>query len=199
MSDVLVLNRSFFAIEVTDWRRALTLLFLEHAVVVDEVYRTYDFEDWVGLSQLMADNPAGFIHTPSFKIAVPEVIALRTFDHLPMQEIAFSRRNIYQHYGYRCCYCAKRLPASELNLDHVLPRSRGGHTDWLNVVTSCIPCNRKKGNKLPEEAGMKLRVAPGKPKGRTRRFIHIRSPLKVKASWQRFIDRAYWDSELLED
>lgn len=196
MSDVLVLNRSFLAIEVTDWRRALTLLFLDHAVVVDDVYRTYDFEDWKDLSQMIETHPAGFVHTPNFKLAVPEVIALKVFDRLPIQEVAFSRRNIYQQFRYRCCYCGRRLPTSELNLDHVVPRSRGGKTDWTNVVTSCIPCNRRKGSLLPAEAGMKLLIEPGKPNSRPRRYLRISSPVRVRASWQRFIDRVYWDSEL---
>src|SRR3989344_3776520 len=129
-TDVLVLNRRFYAIHVTNWRRALSLLYLDHARVVDEEYRTYNFADWQELSKLIKTNPAGFVHTPSFRIAIQEVIALRIYDQLPVSEIKFTRRNIYEHYSYRCCYCGFQFKTSELNLEHVIPRSRGGPSTW---------------------------------------------------------------------
>ena len=195
-SQVLVLNRNFYAIEVTDWRRALGLVYLNHALVVDEGWRTYDFANWVDLSSSRAEHPAGFVHTPSFRIAIPEVITLKVFGKVPRREVTFTRRNIYQHYGYRCCYCGKCFPTSELNLDHILPRSRGGKTDWNNVVTSCIPCNMRKGNRLPPEAGMQLVLPPSRPKPRSASYLRLRFPFPMRQSWQQFIDRAYWDSEL---
>ena len=197
MSAVLVLNRHFHAVQIAPWERALTLLYLDHAHVVDPEYRTYSFEDWVELSQAMAESPSGFIHTPQLKIAIPEVIALRAFDKLPVHEVTFTRRNIYEHYGYRCCYCGRRYPTQELNLEHIVPRSRGGKTDWSNVVTACIPCNLRKGSRLPVEAGMRLLIRPSKPSWKGRHIL-LRSPIRLRASWQRFIDRAYWDS-LLEE
>ncbi len=104
-SDVLVLNRSFYAVQVTSWQRALTLVYTNHASVVDEEYRTYSFEDWRQLSQMIDEHPSGFIKTPRFKIAIPDVIALKLYDRLPTTEVKFTRRNIYEHYGYTCCYC----------------------------------------------------------------------------------------------
>lgn len=193
---VLVLNRNFYAIQVTPLRRALSLVYLDHAFVVDEEYRTYDFENWVDLSQEIAHHPAGFIHTPTLKIAIPEVIALRAFDKVPLREVTFSRRNIYEHYGYRCCYCGKRYPTQELNLDHIIPRSRGGRTDWMNVVTSCVRCNLKKGDRLPPEAGMRMVIAPSRPHGQARAALIFRAPFPVRRSWQRFVDNLYWNAEL---
>ena len=152
-SDVLVLNRNFYAIQIADWRRALTLLYCDHARVVDDEYRTYNFEDWRELSQMMSKSPSGFVTTPTFRIAIPEVIALRRYDRLPVGEVKFTRRNIYGHYSYRCCYCGSKFATQELNLEHVLPRSRGGKTDWSNIVTSCMPCNLRKADRLPAEAG----------------------------------------------
>src|SRR5579883_605812 len=105
MSHVLILNRNLYAIQVTTWERALTLLYLDRAAVVDEEYRVHDFKDWVQLSQTMTEHPAGFVHTPTLKLAVPDVIALKFFDKVPRQEVPFTRRNIYHHYGNRCCYC----------------------------------------------------------------------------------------------
>lgn len=195
-AQVLVLNRDFYAIEIIDWRRALGLLYLDRAMVVGEDCRTYDFDGWIGLSRTIAENPAGFIHTPSLRIAVPEVIALKVFGKIPKREVTFSRRNIYRHYGYRCCYCGLSFPSEELNLDHILPRSRGGKTDWLNIVTSCIPCNLRKGNRLPEEAGMRLMIQPSRPKPERRPAVFLNLRWPIRQSWQQFIDRAYWDSEL---
>jgi 5-methylcytosine-specific restriction endonuclease McrA len=194
--DVLVLNRHFYAIHVTDWKRALSLLYLDHARVVDDEYRTYNFSDWQELSQLLHHPPSGFVTTPKFKIAIPDVICLRDYDKLPEGDVKFTRRNIYEHYGYRCCYCGKKLPSFELNLEHVLPKSRGGKTNWDNIVTSCIPCNLRKADHLPQEIGMKLLIQPSKPKWKGSQTLVFRAPFKIKASWQRFIDTVYWNAEL---
>jgi len=196
MNDVLVLNRSFFAIQVISWQRAMSLVFLDHARVVDDDYRTYSFEDWRELSSMMVREPAGFVQTPTFKIAIPDVITLRYFDGLPKSEVKFTRRNIYEHYSYKCAYCGIKFNTSELNLEHVTPRSRGGKTDWTNVVTACIPCNLKKGSRLPEEAGMRLLVKPSKPSWAGTAAIAFRPGFRIRASWQRFIDNVYWNTEL---
>ncbi|MBI3292391.1 MAG: HNH endonuclease [Elusimicrobia bacterium] len=197
-ADVLVLNRNFYAIHITSWQRALSLVYLDHARVVDEEYRTYDFEDWRELSKLIQQHPAGFVHTPTFRIAIPEVIALRFYDKLPETEVKFTRRNIYEHYRYRCCYCGGRFSSQELNLEHVIPRSRGGRTDWANIVTACMACNLKKGDRLPEEARMQLLLKPSKPRWRGSASLIVRPHIKVRASWQRFVDTVYWNTELEE-
>lgn len=193
---VLVLNRNLYAIQVATWERAMTLLYLDRAAVVDEEYRTHDFRDWVELSKTIREHPAGFVHTPRLRLAVPEVIALKFFEKVPRMAVPFTRRNIYHHYGYRCCYCGRRLPSNELNLDHVVPRSRGGATDWANIVTACIPCNLRKGSSLPHEAGMRLVIPISKPKIRQGVTLVVESPIRMRRSWQRFIDEIYWDSQL---
>lgn len=195
-SDVLVLNRSFYAVAITDFQRAFKLVYSDRAYVIDEDYRTYNFQDWREMSEYVKEHPSGYVHTPSFKIAIPEVISLRYYDRLPVNEIKFTRRNIYDHYGYRCCYCGKNFPPSELNLDHVIPRSRGGKTDWNNIVTACIACNLRKGNKLPNEANMDLLIQPTKPKWRGGLSLLLRPSIKIKASWQKFVDSVYWNIEL---
>ena len=196
MPDVLVLNRKFYAINITTWQKVISLLFIDHAKVVDEEYNTYTFADWKDLSGHISKHPAGFVRTPTIKIAIPEVIILRYYDSLPPMDIKFTRKNIYEHYKYKCCYCGKKKSISELNLEHVLPVSRGGTTDWLNVVTACIPCNVKKSCHTPEEAGMKLLVQPSKPKWKGPVSLCFKSGLKIKASWQKFIDNVYWNTEL---
>ena len=195
-SDVLVLNRSFYAIHITNWRRALSLVYLEHARVVDEDYRTYNFSYWRELSSMIETHPSGFIRTPSFRIAIPDVIALKAYDQLPVSEVKFTRRNIYDHYEYRCCYCGDKFATKDLNLEHVLPKSRGGASTWDNIVTSCIPCNLRKGDNLPGEAGMKLLIQPTRPKWKGAQSLVLHSNFRVKASWQKFIDNIYWNAEL---
>src|SRR3982751_6306826 len=86
-ADVLVLNRNFYAVHITPWQRALSLLYLDHARVVDQEYRTYDFEDWRELSQMVTHHPPGYVTTPSFRIALPEVITLRNYDKLPVGDV----------------------------------------------------------------------------------------------------------------
>ncbi len=196
MSEVLVLNRSFYAVEVSSWQRALSLLYLGRASVVGEDYQIHNFKDWVELSQEIKKNPAGFISTPSFRIAIPEVIALNFFDKTPLREIPFTRRNIYLHYKHHCCYCGKKFGLGDLNLDHVIPKSRGGKTDWSNIVTSCVPCNLKKGNRLPREAGMRLVIPISRPKMRKGSIVFMRAPAKLRRSWQKFIDNAYWNEPI---
>lgn len=194
--ETLVLNRNFYAVQITDWKRAITLLFMDLATVVDEDYRVYDFETWKELSTEMDRSPQGFVHTAAFRLAVPDVIALKHYDKLPPLQVKFTRRNIYEHYDYRCCYCGERFKTDRLNLDHVVPRSRSGRTDWTNVVTACIGCNTRKANKLPEEANMALLIKPSKPRWRGPMSLMMRPGVRVRASWQKFIDSAYWNSEL---
>jgi 5-methylcytosine-specific restriction endonuclease McrA len=196
MSDVLVLNKQFYAVHITTWQKAISLLFSDHARVIDEEYNTYTFSDWKSISATIKEHPSGFVHTPTLKIAIPEVIVLRLYDALPPMDVKFTRKNIYEHYKYKCCYCGKKKQVNELNLEHIVPLSRGGATNWLNVVTSCIPCNLKKGCRLPEEAGMKLLVQPSKPQWKGPVSLCLRPGVKVKASWQKFIDTIYWNTEL---
>jgi 5-methylcytosine-specific restriction endonuclease McrA len=194
--DTLVLNRNFYAIQITDWKRAFSLLYADNASVVDEEYRLYDFETWRELSAGLDEHPQGFIRTPTFRIAIPDVIQLRSYDRLPPMQVKFTRRNIYEHYGFRCCYCGEEYATESLNLEHIIPRSRGGRSDWNNVVTACIACNTHKANRLPDEAGMRLLIQPTKPRWKGPVSLLFRPGVEIRASWQKFIDTFYWDGEL---
>lgn len=195
MTHALVLNRNFYAVHIADWRQAISMVYQGHAEVVDDGMATYDFDSWTELSSMMEAHPAGFVHTTSLRIAVPEVIRLTRYDRLPRREVAFTRHNIYEHYRYRCCYCGGRFSTRELNLDHVVPKSRGGPTNWENIVTACLPCNGRKANRLPKEAGMRLLAGPTRPKWGGGRHITARR-IPMRESWQKLIDRVYWEGEL---
>ena len=88
------------------------------------------------------------------------MIRLLAYRHIPQQSRALSRKNILLRDRNTCQFCGRVFPSSELTLDHVVPRSRGGLSTWENLVACCHPCNRRKGNQLPTEAGMKLMREP---------------------------------------
>ena len=165
---VLVLNRSYLPIHVTSARRAFSLLYQGLARAVNDQYETFDFESWSALSVTVHEESVG---TVGGLIRVPRVILLTAFDRVPKRHVRFSRLNIYARDRSVCQYCGRRRPRSELNLDHVLPRSRGGRSTWENVVCSCVDCNRRKGGRTPEQA----RVTGAPPFQRTW-FIRKASP-----------------------
>ncbi|MGH7802854.1 MAG: HNH endonuclease, partial [Candidatus Binatia bacterium] len=150
---VLVLNRAFLPIHITSVRRAVSLLYQGIARAVDAQYQTFDFESWAALSVAVHDDTLGLVGRA---MRVPRVILLLGYDRVPKRHVRFSRFNIFARDRNTCQYCGRTLPRSELNLDHVVPRSQGGTSVWENVVCSCLPCNRKKGGRSPDEAHMAL-------------------------------------------
>ena len=88
--------------------------------------------------------------------------------------------------------CIKKLKRNELNIDHVLPKSRGGGTSWENLVISCIPCNAKKDNKTPKEAGMHLLRKPYRPHW-SEIIVQSYGEVKPPDSWKTFISEVYWN------
>jgi len=197
---VLVLNRLWQAVNVCSVRRALTLLFEGHAQVVfghsDGDFKTYNFSEWRDFSppHAHADETVGTI---SFRIRVPRVILLMVFDRLPKKEVKFTRHNIFERDKNMCQFCGRTLDRKDLNLDHVVPRDRNGPTTWENIVCSCIPCNTRKANRTPAEAGMRLIRKPKRPKWRP--FVQVNFGAPVHESWKHFIDIAYWNVELGEE
>ena len=159
-SNVLVLNRSYLPIHVTSARRAFTLVYSEIARVVNEQYETFDFKSW----QRVRSNGHGSIGTPSGSLALPRVIVLTRFDRVPRRHVRYSRLNIFARDKFTCQYCGEIPHRSQLNLDHVIPRSLGGRTTWENVVCSCVECNRRKGGRTPEQARLRLRRHPVRPR-----------------------------------
>jgi 5-methylcytosine-specific restriction endonuclease McrA len=160
-TNVLVLNRSYFPVHITSVKRALVMLYQGIARAVDREYQTFDFSTW---SDLRVDSHHERIGLVDRMIRVPRVLLLIAYDRLPRKGIRFSRMNIYLRDKNTCQYCGRIFPKNELNLDHVTPRSRGGMSEWENIVCSCVDCNRRKGGSLPEEVGMALIKRPEKPR-----------------------------------
>ena len=195
-SSVLVLNKSFLPVHVTSLKRALILFYQGIARAVDENYGTYTFESWRDVVINRNDHAIGLVDR---LIRAPRVIILINYDKLPKRYIKFSRANIFLRDKNRCQYCGKEFKKSELNLDHVIPRTKGGISTWENVVCSCIPCNRIKGGSTPEEAGMKLVRKPKKPEWSP--YYHISFANVMYKEWMPFlnlVDNAYWHVELEE-
>ena len=199
-SSVLLLNRQYVAIHVVDVRRALVLLFRQLAEVIHiegDQWANYDFESWREISELQSRFKGpheDWIQSVNFEIRVPRVIRLLGYDRLPKQTIRFNRRNIFARDGNHCQYCGRRFPTTELSLDHVKPRSRGGDTSWENIVCSCVKCNVKKGGRTPQEAHMHLIRPPVKPKRSPLLSINLGNP--KYESWKSFLDSAYWSVDL---
>ncbi|HEV7221669.1 MAG TPA: HNH endonuclease [Pirellulales bacterium] len=199
-ASVLVLNRFYMAVHVVSVRRAFTLLFRELAEVVhveQGQYANYTFDSWREISELKAkfkEPNEDWVRAVNFEIQVPRVIRLLFYDRLPKQAVRFNRRNIFARDANRCQYCGKRFPTSELSLDHVLPRSRGGETSWENIVCSCVKCNVRKGGRTPHEAHMHLIRQPACPKRSPLLSLKLGNP--KYESWKSFLDNAYWSVDL---
>lgn len=140
----LLLNSAFEPLLILPWQRAITLFFAEKVEVVE----TYEV----------------LARSPSIAVPIPAVVRLRQWLRWREPRVRFNRKNLFVRDEYRCQYCHLQLPGDVLTMDHVLPRSRGGPTSWENVVTSCARCNRRKGGRTPEEAGMPLRRCPRPPR-----------------------------------
>jgi 5-methylcytosine-specific restriction endonuclease McrA len=188
-------------VHITNVRRAITLLFRELAEVVhveDGHYGAYSFDSWRELSEMEASLGAGrehdWIRGVGFQLRAPRVIRLMECDRGPRQGLRFNRRNVFARDGNRCQYCGRNYPTSELSLDHVMPRSRGGDTSWENIVCACVACNVRKGGRTPQEARMQLIRQPVKPKRSPLLAIKLGNP--KYASWKSFVDRAYWTVDL---
>lgn len=198
-SSVLVLNRNYTAIRVVPARRAFVLVYKNFAEIIDahaDEFDAFDFPGWVLHSRVHQERPDAydrFVRTPRTAILVPRVIRLVRYDKIPKREVKFSRRNILARDEHRCQYCGKRFPASQLSIDHVIPKSRGGKSTWTNVVAACNPCNTLKGGRMPWEASMKLRKPPTVPKKNPLLIDKVRS--QEYGLWRYFLG----DGELALD
>jgi len=180
-SPALVLNAdfrplSYFPLSLWSWQDAIKAVFLNRVNVISE-YETV-------------------VRSPSLEMRLPSVISLKEYV-IPATRPAFTRFNVFLRDHFACVYCGDAFPSHDLTFDHVIPRSRGGHTTWENVVSACAPCNLKKGGRTPGEAHMHPRRRPVQPTTWELQD-HGRSfpPNFLHESWR---DYLYWDSELEDD
>lgn len=187
---VLVLNRLWQAVNIVGVQRAFALLLQDHAQVIhtgDGSFRMLDASGWLALSE--EEDPAegeACIATVRMRIRVPKVLLLRRYDRLPLQEVKFTRENLFERDNHCCQYCGRKCAVNDLNLDHVIPRDRGGRTSWENIVTSCIACNARKANRLPHQANMHLIRKPERP--RWRPFVTTLRDQEYDSDWDHFLN-----------
>jgi 5-methylcytosine-specific restriction endonuclease McrA len=164
---VLVLNASYEPINVCTVRRAAVLVFKSRAEVLEK--------------------GEGALHSERLAFDRPCVIRLMRYVRIPrdVHRRKITRKAVLARDAYTCQYCGRQAPG--LTVDHVIPRSRGGSSSWENIVASCAPCNRKKGNRLPREAKMRPTNHP-RPPGPTV-FIRIASP-RIPLAWEPYLVRA---------
>lgn len=161
MGRALVLNATFEPLCVVSARRALILVLKHKADLVHQ--------------------DGGSYHSERMTVPIPSVIRLKYFVKVPYRARAsLSRRAVFVRDGFECQYCA--APAE--NVDHVLPRSRGGTHTWDNVVAACKSCNSRKENRLPHEAGMKLRSKPTAPREKTWIIVAVG---RVDPKWEPYL------------
>ena len=140
-ANVLVLNQDYQPLSICSVQRSMKLLFLDKA-------------------ELLHDDPKKELRTIRESYQFPSVIRLRSYIRIPYSKVVLSRRNIMRRDNFTCQYCNKK---SDLTIDHVIPKSRGGGDTWENLTTACEKCNVKKGNKTPKEAEMPLQKKPYRP------------------------------------
>lgn len=165
-SSVLVLNASYEAINICNLRRAIVLIFKGVACAEEET----EYE----------------IRAASMVIRAPAVIRLLKYIRIPYKAVRFSRKNVLLRDRHRCQYCGKEFMPALLTLDHVIPTSQGGRTQWDNVVTACKTCNVRKGNRKPREAGMTLLKKPKAPP--VVYYLHlVRNMQGHHHTWQKYL------------
>lgn len=144
--ETLVLDAAYQPINRVSWQEAFCMVFTGRAVIVE----TYG-------DRVVRSSREVF--------PMPSIVRfLRIVKGVFRRRVKFNRRNVYLRDKGACQYCGKSVPSDEFSFEHVIPRAQGGHTSWENIVVSCVPCNRRKGGRTPEQAHMRLRSRPTRPR-----------------------------------
>ena len=163
---------SYYPLSLWPWQEAIKAAFLERVDIVAEY--------------------SAVVRSPSTKIRIPSVVVLKDYVR-PRKQIAFTRFNLFLRDEFQCQYCGAK---GELTFDHVVPRSKGGLTNWENVVAACAACNFRKGSSSLRQAGLSLRKPPRRPGAEELRNMGRKFPPNhLHETW---VDFLYWDAELEE-
>jgi 5-methylcytosine-specific restriction endonuclease McrA len=162
---VLVLNRVYQPVRITNVRRAMGLLFTDTARALDADGELFEFEHWLMLP--VRENCDDGLTIVGGCLRVPRIVHLRRYARVRRSTVRLTRRNLMLRDAFTCQYCGHRRSVRDLDIDHVQPRSRKGEDSWTNLVTACQPCNRRKGRRTPNEANMPLMSRPRPPRWST--------------------------------
>jgi hypothetical protein len=189
----LVLNKNWTPVGTVTLQRAIIMLFSTYddgtpkaRIIEPGTFQAFTWEDWGKLAPLANDEK---IAAANVFFKIPEIILLSRYEKLPKPKVHFSRRTLYKRDKLTCQYCGAQPGSEELTIDHVTPRSQGGLTTWENCALACVKCNRKKADKTPKQANMRLLKEPKKPDHNMFRF----DTLKPVKSWEAFLGEAYWN------
>ena len=183
---VLVLNKNWQAINVKSPAEALSMMYSGNATALNVLGKDQmipcKWEEWLNLPE---DVESEYVSTINFKVKIPKIIVLCSYNKIPVKRPRFSASAIWKRDAGICQYSGKRLTKNDGNIDHVIPRSRGGKSDWTNCVLCHKTINSKKANMTPEEAGIKLIKKPDIPKNLPVTFF-IKNKHNVK-EWDIFL------------
>lgn len=168
--EVLVLNKGYQAVGVVSLERAIVMLFSEYkdgtpkACIIDcqpDLQTSYRFKSftWSDWSKIKPKAGEEKISAANDSFRIPTVVLLTRYEKLPIQKTTLSRRALWRRDNHQCQYCALFIQGTDMTMDHILPRSRGGLTTWNNVVVACWKCNAHKADRTPKECGMRLVTA----------------------------------------
>ncbi|MBN2012931.1 HNH endonuclease [candidate division KSB1 bacterium] len=141
-TQVLVLNQNYEPMTVTDVKKAVVLIYLGKAEIIER-------------------NDGLLVRSVSVTFPLPSIVRLMHYKRVPRKRIILTRKNIIKRDGYQCQYCSTKT--GPFTIDHIIPKRSGGEDSWENLVCACIECNNKKRDRTPEEAGMTLLRKPKKP------------------------------------
>lgn len=182
----LLLNADYSPFGIIEWTKAITW-----SLKLDDLGDYYPIE-------IINFYRNDFIQGINKQFPVPAVARTKKFFHINRQCVNFSRRNILIRDDYTCQYCCKVFSINELTYDHVVPKSvwkyKSSPTTWTNIVTCCTKCNRKKGNKTPDEAKMKLKQPPIKPEKNQKFLPVVQSLLTIRnipEEWKLYLPESY--------
>jgi 5-methylcytosine-specific restriction endonuclease McrA len=207
--EVLKLNAAYMPVDIVDWEEAITLWASKKAEIVstyeDRLLHTgnrFTKPEFGSAGRFMRATYDAHLESWKTVIEMPAVIRLYDFvrpkRHLKFFE-SFTRQNVYNRDGGKCMYCGCSVSRNAFTFDHVIPKSRGGKTSWQNIVCSCLKCNSKKDNRLPEEAGLKLIKKPYAPVIAEDFNSGVINKMKgISRVWnnQKWTDFIYWSVEL---
>ena len=176
-ADTLVLDMNWQPVNFCSWQNAIKLIWEERAKVVKE------------------DEAGRVLHSPSFVTGLPRVIVVRNaWVRRKKLSVPCTRRNLLVRNHASCQYCGKVIRTHEYTTDHVIPLCQGGMSDWENLAIACMRCNKSKGGRTPEQAGMELLQKPYTPKANDPRFnfkLHIRT---MRPEWKDWESWLYWNA-----
>jgi 5-methylcytosine-specific restriction endonuclease McrA len=167
-STILVLDKQYSPVEIRPMHEMLPHLYVGKAVAMAEDYTTYNMEEWIEYSLIhIAENPETphIVRSPTISVIVPQIMVLTDYikDANRFRKPRFNRHSLFRRDAYTCQYCHMKFPRRALEVDHVVPQSKGGPTSWTNCVTSCNDCNSRKGDRSVEQMGYQLLKTPTQP------------------------------------